>query len=60
MNKNKKAQVSMWGFIYGVIGLVIALVITKMMNPGIFWSIVTIVVTTGGAYFVGAKASGDF
>jgi len=56
---NKKAQVSMWGTVYAVVCLVIAIIITKAMHPGMFWSAVTIVVTTLGGYFFGMKAGGD-
>ena len=56
---NNKGQVSAWGLIYGIVCLVIAIIITKAMHPGWFWSAVTIVVTTGGGYFFGMKASGE-
>ena len=56
---NKKGQVSAWGFIYAIVCLIVALIITKGMNPGWFWSLVTIVITTAAGYIVGAKASGD-
>jgi len=56
---NNKGQISAWGFIYAIICLVIAIVITKAMSPGMFWSAVTIVVTTIGGYYFGAKAGGD-
>lgn len=56
---NKKGQVSVWGTIYAAICLVIAVIITKAMTPGLFWGAVTIVVTTLGGYFFGAKAGGD-
>ena len=55
---NKKAQeLSMWGIIFGIFGLVISVVMTRMMNPGIFWGGVAIVGTTFVCYLIGWKAS---
>jgi len=56
---NKKGQLSVWGIIYGVVCLILSIVIVRLMNPGWFWGIVTIAVTTIGGYIVGLKASGD-
>lgn len=57
---NKKGQASAWGLIYGIICLIIAIIITKAMHPGWFWSLVTIIVTTGAGYYFGGKAGGDW
>ena len=34
--KNNKGQVSVWGTLYAIICLVIAIIITKAMHPGVF------------------------
>lgn len=57
---NKTGQASSWGVIYAVICFIISIVITKLMHPGFFWKVITIVVVTIVGYVVGAKASGDW
>lgn len=57
MNKKAQTEFSAWGMIYAIVGLVISVVITKLMNASWFWKIVTIVVVTGVCYAVGWKAS---
>ena len=59
MMQSKKAQVSPWGLIYGIFGLVFSIIIVRLMQPQFFWGLITIVVTTFACYFIGHKASGN-
>jgi len=57
---NKKAQVSVWGLMYAILCVVIGIVFVRLMNPGWFWGLLTIVVLAAGGYFFGGKASGEW
>jgi len=55
--KNKRGEIG-WGIIYGIAGLILSIVIVKGMNPPFFWKLLTILVTTVGAFIAGHLASG--
>jgi|TARA_R110002020_G_scaffold157681_1_gene340578 hypothetical protein len=49
---NIKAQAQVFGIMFGAIGFVMGYVMTKAMQPGIFWSITTIICCTIVGYMI--------
>ena len=49
---NIKAQAQVFGIMFAAIGFVMGYVMTKAMQPGIFWSITTIICCTIVGYMI--------
>jgi len=49
---NIKGQAQVFGVIFGIIGFGMGYVMTKAMQPGIFWSIVTIICCSIVGYMI--------
>jgi len=55
---NNKAQVSPWGILFGIIGVIITLIILRgFTEVGIFWKMVSIIGTGFACYMIGHMAS---
>lgn len=58
MFNNKKAQeLSIWGLLLGLVGLVIAVWITKLMEVPVFWKLLSIIACSILGYVIGAMNS---